>query len=167
MDENNNSRDSRKNIPITSQSTNNAKLGIAKQFEKLEQILAETNRLTNNQQTIYENVNQEAKKTFDIPLLNITQDDLQNPLKSHNLYYKQYQYYCKKCFPGKAGKKIRDLIKLFLNEGEPKGRDSRMARIPILIEAIDTISWWINKYGGNQVTELYCKFEEMNNRFKK
>ncbi len=92
-----------------------------------------------------------------------SQNDLQNPDYAHNLIYKQiYPLYRAYVPKGEEGKIIRDEINLFLKQGKIRGRDSRQAYIHLLVEAVNTFKSWVNEYGGNQISELYNSFYDIN-----
>ncbi len=95
--------------------------------------------------------------------------DTQDPELAHKLYYGFYRRLLTKYLPKgeeykKARKLIRDEANLFLKDGKTTGRDSRQAYTFMMQEAVNTIIDWYNETKGTNLSELYNRFKDNNEK---
>jgi hypothetical protein len=130
--------------------------------EEIQKIIEETKKIS---------VQDEFFNIPEIPVEKSPEIDIQNPDKSHKLYYSTYQRLLKKYLrPEKEFKKINSLIRyeanFYLKDGKKSGRDGRQAYTNKLTIVCNNIIAWVNDGNKLDFAGLYQKLKNLNSNIE-
>lgn len=91
--------------------------------------------------------------------------EIQDTDQAYKLYYKVIGAIKSKYLKGPAYREVRNEINRFLKEGQSTGKDSRMAYISLLQKAGQILIEWSEKFKGQNVFDLYLRFEDLNKQW--
>lgn len=96
-----------------------------------------------------------------------TAESIQNPKKSHSLYYGKKERLLKKLLPEgdeheEARSLIRDQVNLYLKEGHETGRDGRQAKTYLMEDVAAELQDCLEQ--NVPLFEIYKRFEAMNGK---